>query len=535
MITIPLWQRWVVLVVCLIGFAFAVPSLMPRESIEPSLPGWMKPWFPHKQVTLGLDLQGGSHLLLEVDHQAVLRERLRNMIDAVRQSVRQARIGVVDLREDGQTGVSFRVPNQAQIQAAVNAVRDADRAAPPIVQGDRVVLRLNEQQMLDERRRAVAQSIAIVRRRIDETGARDPTIQGQGADRILVQLPGVRDPERIKALLGRTARMNFHFIDPANSVEDVQAGRAPGSVVMPGEAEGAQQPGQPAAIRQYVVERRVRVAGDRLTDAQPSQDSRTGEWIVNFTFDSLGGRQFGDATRANVGRLLAIVLDNRVISAPVIREPILGGRGQISGSFTAASANDLAVLLRAGALPAPLTVVEERTVGPDLGSDSIRAGAIACILGFILVAVLMIVGYGLFGIVANVALVLNLAFTLSIMTMLDATLTLPGIAGMVLGLAMAVDANVLLYERMREETAAGRSPFPAVDVSFQRAYVTILDSNLTTLIASLFLYAFGTGPVRGFAVTLSIGIACSMFTSVTATRVLIVAWLRRYRPAQLPL
>ncbi len=314
-------------------------------------------------------------------------------------------------------------------------------------------------------------------------------------------------------------------------IAEARAGRVPpGTELLPADKE-LEPDGRP---RQYLVQRRVSVSGDRLTDAQPNTNNQTGEWVVSFKFDGVGARQFGQITRDNVGRPFAVVLDGKVITAPVIREPILGGSGQISGSFNAQSASDLAVLLRAGALPAPLTVLEERTVGPDLGSDSIAAGTLACIIGYVLIFTLMIVGYGLFGVIANVALILNLAFTLSIMAAIGATLTLPGIAGMVLGLAMAVDANVLTYERMREESAAGRSPFPAIDNAFNRAFITIFDSNLTTLIAALMLYLFGQGPVRGFAVTLSIGIICSMFTAVTVTRLLIVGYLIWRRPKELP-
>lgn len=530
------WQRWVVIVAVVLGFAYAIPNLVPQETLD-RLPSWTKPWFPHKQVTLGLDLQGGSHLLLEIDHQTVLRERLGNMEDAVRQALRTARIAPAELRREGLNGISFRITNPAQIQPAVTAVRDVDRAAQPVVQGDRVVLRLNEQQLLEERRRAVTQSIAIVRRRIDETGTRDPTIQAQGADRILVQLPGLRDPERIKSLLGRTAQMNFHFLDTTNATEDVLSGRTPpppGSMVLMGEEPGA-QPGQPPVLRPYLVERRVRAAGDRLIDSQPSQDSRTNEWVVSFTFDSLGGRQFGDATRNNVGRYLAIVLDRRVISAPVIREPILGGRGQISGSFTAASANDLAVLLRAGALPAPLTVVEERSVGPDLGADSIRDGTIASILGVVLVVIFMLIAYGLFGIFANVALIANLLIIVGLVSVFEITLTLPGIAGIVLTMGMAVDANVLIYERIREELRNGRTPLSSLQVGFERAMGTIIDSNLTTLIAGLLLFLLGAGPVRGFAVILCIGIVTSMFCAIYVTRLLIITWYRWRRPATIPI
>ncbi|HEX6979389.1 MAG TPA: protein translocase subunit SecD [Alphaproteobacteria bacterium] len=522
------WKVWTIILVCLVGLLYAVPSLLPRER-----PAWLPGWVPYQQVTLGLDLQGGSHLLLEVDVEAVVRERLTNLVDSIRSAMRAQRIQVTGLATEGANAVTFRIREPNEIEQARQAVRELDPAAQITVSADGTFrVELNQQELIEQRRRAVAQSIEIVRRRIDETGTKEATIVAQGQDRILVQLPGVRDPERIKDLLGKTAKLTFHLLDTSNSVADAMAGRVPpGSMLLPADKE-VEPGGQP---RMYLVQRRVRVSGDRLADAQPGTNPQTGEWIVNFRFDTVGGRQFADVTRENVGKPLAIVLDGRVISAPVIREPILAGSGQISGGFTAAAAQDLAVLLRAGALPAPLRVIEERTVGPDLGSDSIESGAIACMIAYGLIAVLMIVGYGLFGLVANLALILNVAFTLAIMAAIGATLTLPGIAGIVLGLAMAVDANVLIYERMREETRNGRSPFPAVDQAFQRAYITILDSNLTTLIASVILYALGSGPVRGFGVTLSIGIICSMFTSVTVTRVVIASWLQWRRPKALPI
>ena len=529
MLNMARWQVWLVIVICVAGLLYAVPNLVPRERLD-ALPSWL----PKQQVNLGLDLQGGAHLLLEVDTKAVVRERLTNLIDAVRSELRNKRILPANLGvTEAGDGITFRVRDAAQAEQARQTVRELDRTGQLTVSSDNVItLKLNQQDLIEQRRQAIAQSIEIVRRRIDETGMKEATIVAQGQERILVQLPGERDPQRIKDLIKQTAKMNFHLLDVTNSVEDAQRGNVPpGSVLMPADKEVGPD-GKP---RMYLVQRRVIVPGERLSDAQPSTNQQTGEWIVNFTFDSIGGKRFGDATRENVGRPLAIILDGKVISAPVIREPILGGRGQISGNFTAQSAQDLAVLLRAGALPAPLNIIEERTVGPDLGSDSIRAGEIACIIGFALIGVLMIVGYGLFGLVANLALVLNVAFTLSIMAAMGATLTLPGIAGIVLGLAMAVDANVLIYERMREEARNGRSPFPAIDMAFQRAYVTILDSNLTTLIAALLLYALGSGPVRGFGVTLAIGIICSMFTSVTVTRLVISTWLHWRRPKELPI
>jgi preprotein translocase subunit SecD len=529
MLNMARWQVWTVIAICVIGILYAVPNLFPREQLD-ALPSWL----PKQQVNLGLDLQGGSHLLLEVDTKKVIRDRLDNLVDAIRTELRGKRILPSGLgRTPDGDGLTFRVRDAAQAEQARQIVRELDRTGQVTVSPENVItLRLNEQDLIAQRRQAIAQSIEIVRRRIDETGLKESTIVAQGQDRILVQLPGERDPQRIKDLLKQTAQMNFHLLDVTNSVEDAIArGAPPGSVLMPADDE-FDADGKP---RMYLVQKRVIVAGERLTDAQPSTNQQTGEWIVNFTFDSIGGKRFGDATRENVGRPLAIILDGKVISAPRINEPILGGRGQISGNFTAQSAQDLAVLLRAGALPAPLNIIEERTVGPDLGSDSIAAGEIACLIGFVLIAVLMVAGYGLFGMVANLALFLNVAFTLSIMAAMGATLTLPGIAGIVLGLALAVDANVLIYERMREESRNGRSPFPAIDMAFQRAYITILDSNLTTLIAALMLYAFGSGPVRGFGVTLAIGILCSMFTSVTVTRLVISTWLHWRRPKELPI
>jgi preprotein translocase subunit SecD len=482
-----------------------------------------------RKITLGLDLQGGSHLLLEVDVKTVITERINNMIDSARTVLRTERIGYTNLGTQGDS-VVVTLRDAADAEKSRAALRNLEADLDVTSNGPIVTIRYTEKAIVERKRAAIAQSIEVIRRRVDETGTREPTIQQQGDDRILVQLPGVDDPERIKNLLGKTAKMQFSLVDTTVSDADIAAGRVPpGSDILPAEEGGARR-GQGG---RYAVQKRVMVSGETLTDAQPT--FQNAEPVVSFKFDSVGARRFGEATRQNVGKPFAIVLDGKVISAPVIREPILGGSGIISGSFTTQTAQDLALLLRAGALPAPLNIIEERTVGPDLGSDSIRAGAVACAIGFVLIAVLMIAGYGLFGLIANVGLALNIAFTLSIMAMMGATLTLPGLAGMVLGLAMAVDANVLIYERMREETDQGRSPLSASETAFKRAYITIVDSNLTTLIASLILYLFGSGPVRGFAVTLSIGIACSMFTAVTFCRMMVVLWLRWRRPKALPI
>jgi preprotein translocase subunit SecD len=347
-------------------------------------------------------------------------------------------------------------------------------------------------------------------------------IARQGESRIIVQLPGIEDPNRIKELLGKTARMTFRLTD---ETANITGAPPPGIDFLPLEGKG----GQKIAVR-----RRVEVDGGNLTDARAGQNNQNGEWVVNFTFDSLGTRRFAEISRANVGHPFAIGLDDKVISAPVIREPITGGKGQISGSFTAASATDLSVLLRAGALPAPLTVVEERSVGPELGADAIRAGAIALAVGFVLVMVFMALFYGLFGWFANLALLANLVLLGGIMSLLEATLTLPGMAGILLTLGMAVDANILINERIREEVRNGRSPLNAMEVGFQRAFSTIIDSNATAFLAHVMLFAFGAGPVRGFAVTITVGIATSMFTATMLARLFMVRWYAQTRPASLP-
>jgi len=517
------WKVALVLVVCLLGVAFAGPNFMNAKNAE-ALPDWL----PHKQVSLGLDLQGGSHLLLEVDSQAVIREYLESIVDTMRIELRKARIRYSGLgvTEDG---TKVTIKDSEKVDEARALLREIDPSAQATTSGDQVILTLTKQAIRDRRTSAVQQSIEIVRRRVDETGTREPTIQRQGEDRILVQLPGVDDPDRIKRLLGKTAKMSFHLVDQRNSVESAMAGRIPpGSWLLPSDDKDEQG-------RMYLIRKRVMVSGDTLIDSQPSYDSRTSEPVVNFRFDTAGAKRFGSATSKHVGKLFAIVLDRKVISAPVIREPILGGSGQISGSFSIQEAQDLSLLLRAGALPAPLKILEERSVGPGLGADSIAAGKIASIIGIIAVLVFMGVAYGLFGFMADAALIVNMALIVGALSFLQATLTLPGIAGIVLTIGMAVDANVLVFERIREEVRAGRTPISAVDAGYSRAFTTIVDANLTTLIAALLLYAFGSGPVRGFAVTLSIGIVTSMFTAIMLTRLIVVTWLKRTKPESLPL
>ncbi len=506
-----------VLGIILAAIVTALPNLFASERLQ-AMPGW----FPKNQVNLGLDLQGGSHLLLEVDLVALEEEHLESLLDAVRVSLRRAQIGYTNLAAKG-GAVSVEIRDPAQLDEARELISKAGEGIEVAVDGPLIAVRFEEATLQQLRSHAVDQSVEIVRRRIDEFGTKEPTIQRQGSDRILVQVPGDRDPVRLKRALGTVAKLTFRFVDDNVAAQDALSGQRPaGPELLPGEGG-----------RQEVVQKRVMVSGENLVDAQATfQD---GQPVVSFRFDSVGARRFGDATSENVGRRFAIVLDNRVISAPVIREPILGGSGIISGSFTVDSAQDLALLLRAGALPAPLNILEERTVGPGLGADSIEAGKVACILGAVLVMAFMIAAYGLFGLFANLALVVNVLFIISAMSLLQATLTLPGIAGIVLTMGMAVDANVLIYERIREEARAGRGPVMAIDAGFRRAFGTILDSNLTTVIAAALLFQFGTGPVRGFAVTLTIGILASMFTAIMLTRLMVVTWLRQRRPSAVPI
>ena len=504
--------------VCLLGVLFCLPNIMAAPV------GWL-PW---RQVHLGLDLRGGSYLLMEVDMGAVVRERLDSLADSARQALQKIDVGYQNLApQAAQQRVALRLREPAQVPAALAALKDLAGGGTPdyaVTSGPdgQTYLTLSDAALSERARAAVQQSIEIVRRRIDETGVVDPQITAQGDDRIVVQLPGIDDPDKIKELLGRTAKMTFRLVDETANT----AGPPPPGVDF--------LPMQDNPAQKVAVRKRVEVDGADLTDARAGQNSQTGQWVVNFTFNSVGSRRFADVSRANVGHPFAIVLDNQVISAPVIREAIVGGSGQISGNFTAASATELAVLLRAGALPAPLTVVEERSVGPELGADSIRAGAISLAVGFVLVIAFMGVFYGLFGWYANVALVFNLVLMLAILSLLEATLTLPGMAGILLTLGMAVDANILINERIREEVRNGRTPLNAMETGFRRAYSTIIDSNVTALLAHVMLFVFGSGPVRGFAVTITVGIVTTLFTATLFARLLMVRWYVARRPAALP-
>ena len=506
-----------ILGICVLGALLCLPNILPAPAS----------WVPWRQVHLGLDLRGGSYLLLQVDLDAVRKERLDTILDRARQVLTGQYRTILQPTGESRVVVTLRDP--AQPQPALDALKtaaanpdggvDFDVATQP---DGSLSLAPNEAALRTRASNAVQQSIEIVRRRIDATGVLDPQITRQGESRVVVQLPGVDDPNRIKQLIGTTAKMTFHLLDEA---ADPARPAPPGDEVLPSETNPAQK---------YVVRRRVEVDGSSLTDASPARNSQTAEWVVDFVFDSTGARRFADITTAQVGHPFAIVLDDKVLTAPVIREPITGGRGQISGNFTAQSATDLAVLLRAGALPAPLTVVEERTVGPELGADSIRAGAIALGVGFLLVVGFMGTFYGLFGWFANVALLVNLIMMLAVLSLLEATLTLPGMAGILLTLGMAVDANILINERIREETRNDRKPVAALEAGFRRAYSTIIDSNATAFLAHVMLFVFGSGPVRGFAVTITVGIVTTLFTATVLARLMMVRWYTARRPALLP-
>lgn len=523
----PKWKIILVILVSLAGFIWSAPNLLPRETTD-HMPSWWQP------VSLGLDLQGGSYLLLEVDTSYVVREHLTSLVESVRatlrnRDMREAKVRYADLGVVGRDTVKVRILDATDREQVRTELRKLDSSAAfDMAEDGTVTWHYDENALRGRVNQAVEQSIEIVRRRIDEMGTREPSIQRQGTDRIVVQLPGVKDPDRIKALLGKTAKLTFHLVDDTTSPEEARAGRLPpGSSLLP---SAENERGLPTA---YVVKKRVEVGGDMLTDAQAT--FQEGRPVVSFKFSAAGGKKFGDTTKENVGKMLAIVLDDKVISAPRVNEPILGGSGVISGGFNVQQAKDLSLLLRAGALPAPLNVLEERTVGPDLGADSIRAGAIASVVGLIAVVVFMVLVYGVLGLLADVALVLNLVILLALLGGMGATLTLPGIAGIVLTMGMAVDANVLIYERIREESRNGRSLLSAIQAGFERAFGTILDANLTTLAAAALLFGFGTGPIKGFAVTLTLGLLTSMFTAIMVTRLMVALWISVRRPKILPL
>lgn len=510
-----------ILGVCLLGILLSIPNLL--------RPGTLPAWVPQPRVNLGLDLQGGSYLLLEVDMNSVIKERLAGARAAVAETLRKGKVPFTSVVAD-KDKVTLTAADPTQLETARQALHEvlSERVDGPsrslyfltTVQGNTLVLKLNPQALTDLSTKAVEQSISIVRRRIDETGVNEPIVARQGQNRVLVELPGVSEPDRIKRLLGSTAKMTFRLVAPEGTTSGAEVEMLP----MTNASEG------PAKLPVY---RHVEVDGANLIRASASLDNRSGGWVVNFALDSIGTRRFADVSTKHVGRPFAIVLDNKVISAPVIREPIIGGQGQISGNFTVEEANDLAVLLRAGALPAPLTIVEERTVGPSLGADAIQAGLYSIMAGFVLVVAFMIATYGRFGLFAAAALLVNLALTIAGLSMMGATLTLPGMAGILLALGMAVDANILINERTREELGKRNGVIASIETGVRRAYTTIMDANFTTLIKMLILFIVGVGAIRGFAVTISLGIIVSMFTAIVLVRLLTAWWVHHARPKTL--
>jgi protein-export membrane protein SecD len=528
------WKIWSIVAAVVLAILLALPNLLP-----PATQVWLAERTIARPMTLGLDLQGGSSVLLEVDRKDLQKNLTTHLIGDIRRALSDAGLprGAINRTANG---VSVRLLNAADAEKAVpifNRLNQPESAgifggpaaaAPYDItrNGEQFTFTFSERGLADRISKAIDQSIKIVERRVNSLGTTEPSIQRQGAERILVQLPGLDDPERVKAVIGQTAKLTFQLLcetQPAN----------PGDTPPP-DCEALPQKEDPKRMLWVQTSSVATVDGADLTDAQPAFDQNN-EPIVSFTFNTKGALQFGELTRLNVGKPFAIVLDGIVQSAPRINEPILGGRGQISGRFSVDETSDLAIVLRSGALPAKLSIAQESTVGPSLGSDSITAGVVACVIGLVGILIFTIIAYGLFGIFANIALILNLVMLIALMSVFGFTLTLPGIAGIVLTMGMAVDSNVLVFERIREEWRKGRTSLNAIETGFTEALRTVVDANLTTLIAAAVLFGVGSGPIRGFAVTLVIGIITTVFTAFTVTRLIIALWVKRTRPREVPL
>lgn len=527
------FERWKIITIaciCLTGLICALPNFFAKETVE-SWPDFV----PKRQMPLGLDLRGGAHLLLAMDTDELKKDWLTQIREDARRNLREAKIGF--------SAIGVRAN---EVQVRLSKETDSERAKKEleklVQQTGNILIGTSGQDVsvsagsepgtfliaptdfgLRERiSHAVSASIETINRRINALGTAESTVVQQGTDRILVQYPGLSDTTQLKELIGKTAKLSFHKVHPSVTAEEAKATRPPiGYKIFP-----SGDPEDPAGFGGYVLAENAVVQGDDLVDAQPGFDQQTNAPIILFRFNQSGARKFGSFTQKHIKEPFAIVLDGKVISAPIIQTAILGGSGQISGNFSVESANNLAVQLRSGALPAKLTIAEERTVGPSLGADSVEAGRIAGIVGLTATGILTVLAYGTFGVYAVLGLLVHGIMILALMSLIGTTLTLPGIAGFVLTIAMAVDANVLIYERIREEVRAGRSPISAIEAGFQRAFVTILDSQLTTLVAALIMFWLGSGPIRGFAVTLTLGIMTSVFAAVTVTRLLVALWLK---------
>ena len=551
MLQIDLWKRVLIWATCAIGLLLAVPNAFYERveahndavaSLELGYSGngleeqaalWPS-FLPSSLVNLGLDLRGGAHLLAEVQVADVYDTRIKAMWPEVRDLLREERatIGTIRLQPSEPGVMRVRISKPDQAQHAASLVRGLARPVASVaaagqsdiavtVEGADIIVQLSDAEKLATDDQTVRQALEIIRRRIDEVGTREPTIQRQGADRILIQVPGIGSAAELKDIIGTTAQLTFHPVVGRGSNGEANPGA--GNEIFPAlDQEGVF----------YTVESAAVVTGDELVDAQPSFD-QNGRPAVSFRFNVGGARKFGDYTAENIGSPFAIVLDGEVVSAPVIQAHIPGGSGIITGNFTVEESTNLAVLLRAGALPAGLEFLEERTIGPELGQDSIEAGKIACLVAFAAVLVFMVLSYGGFGFFANIALILNVGLIFGLLSLMGATLTLPGIAGIVLTIGMAVDANVLVFERIREELKAGRGPARAIDLGYEKALSAIVDANITTFITAAILFAVGSGPVRGFAITLGLGIVTSVFTAIYVTRLMIVIWFERRRPKKI--
>jgi preprotein translocase subunit SecD len=528
MLDFPRWKIWSISLTIFVCIFLAIPSLTAKTSLASNWPSWL----PSAKISLGLDLAGGSQLLLEADSNDISKQRLQGMEDTVTTELRRdPRIDIGDISTSGGR-LSFIVRNPTQLDAAVERLRELTRPVGltgsrdwdvQVVDSTRIVLTPTAGGTARALKDAMTVARDVVRRRIDPQGTKEITVINQGDRRILVQVPGVEDPEALKKLIGQTARLEFKLVDLSANPADVQQGHAPpGSQILP-MADGTGN---------IAVKRRVMVSGDQIIKAQQSFD-QNGQPVVSIGFNTNGARRFGRVTQENVGKPFAIILDDKVLSAPNINEPILGGQAQISGNFTVASANDLAVSLASGKLPVKLNVIEERTVGPDLGTDSIEKGIVASVVSVVAVIIFMLVTYGRFGLYTTYGLIVNALMILGIMALFNASLTLPGIAGFVLTIGAAVDANVLINERIREELRRGRRILDALETGYKEASTAIFDANITNVIAAGLMWYFGSGPIRGFAVVLMIGIVTSVFTAVNFTRMLVALWVRRTRPREL--
>jgi len=501
----PLWKIFFVFLIIILGIIFTIPSIVYKEDTGN--------WFLKNKINLGLDLQGGSYLLLEVESEVLFKEELENFSDTIRLLSRENKVKISDI-DINNDNLNIRFLNSDKLEIIRKKFLLNYPNVNFLINNNSIKIQVTDIFKKSIQEAAIKQSLEIVRKRIDESGTKEPLIQRSGKNRILLQLPGVKDPERIKDLLGKTAKLTFHMVDDNSAA--LRANIAPFGKMIVSDLYDPEI--------KYLIEKKSRVGGENLVDAKASFDTNEGH-AVSFRFDTTGAQKFGKATTENIGNRFAVVLDGVVITAPIIKSAITGGSGIISGNFTSQEATDLAVLLRAGALPAPLSIVEERSVGPGLGADSIAAGKIAAIIGMLLVCLFMILIYGSFGVIANISLIANLFIIISLLGTIGATLTLPGIAGIVLTIGMAVDANVLIFERIKEENLKNTKIFETVKRGFDRALSTILDANITTLIASLLLFVFGSGPIKGFSITLSLGVIASMFTALMLTNFLIYFYL----------